>query len=71
MSVFDIYGKLVPALSTLKADVRICVKETNGWEMPVSPELRTKWIENFWRLEKLKGMQFSRPILTKTQSTRN
>ena len=36
------------------------------WEMPVSPELRTKWIENFWRLEKLKGMQFSRPIMPKT-----
>ena len=59
-SVFDLPGKLVPILVGFKLDVRDAVRETKGWDDAVSPELRAKWVKNFLRMEKLKGIKFNR-----------
>ena len=59
-SVFDLYGKFTPAMTSLKVDLREAVKQTSGWDDSVSPELRSRWLKNFWKLEKLRGIKFER-----------
>ena len=59
-SVFDLYGKFTPTMTGLKVDLREAVKQTTGWDDPVPEELRSKWIKNFWKLEKLRGIKFER-----------
>ena len=61
LSVFDILGHLIPLTSRMKLDVRRMVKETESWDDAVTNEHRTKWVKNFLDLEKLKGLQFTRP----------
>ena len=62
-AIFDLPGKLAPILGILKVDLREAVEQTEGWDDPVPEELRSKWIKNFWMLEKLKGMKFQRAIM--------
>merc|ERR1719312_977534 len=52
-SIFDLPGKLAPILAILKVDLREAVEQTVGWDDPVPEEVRSKWIKNFWMLEKL------------------
>ena len=62
-SIFDLAGKLVPALITLKSDVSEAIKETKNWDDAVAPELRSKWVQNFMRIEDLRGIKFNRAIM--------
>ena len=57
---FDLLGKFVPISAGFKLDIRAAVQATQGWNDPVPEELRTKWIKNFWRLERLRGIKFER-----------
>ena len=59
-SLFDILGKFVPVDTKLKLDLRKAVQSTQGWDDPVPPELRSKWVDNFMMLEKLRGIRFKR-----------
>ena len=59
-SFFDLKGKFAPLTAGLKADMRTTVKKTLGWNDPMPPELRSKWLENLWLLEQLRGVQFTR-----------
>ena len=59
-SLFDILGKFAPIDTKLKLDLRKAVQTTQGWDDPVPPELRSKWVNNFWMLEKLRGIRFKR-----------
>ena len=59
-SLFDILGKFVPVDTKLKLDLRKAVQSTQGWDDPVPPELRSKWVDNFWMVEKLRGIRFKR-----------
>ena len=52
-SIFDLPGKLVPVLTALKADVSEAIMETKNWDDPVSPELRSRWVRNFLKIEEL------------------
>ena len=47
-------------IAVLKADLSEVVKSTIGWDDAVSLEVRSKWVENFWKIEKLKGIKFTR-----------
>ena len=62
-SIFDLPGKLVPVLTALKVDVSEAIKETKNWDDPVSPELRSKWVQNFLKIEQLRGIKFNRAIM--------
>ena len=44
----------------MKLDVSKAVKETSGWDEKVSVPLHDKWIDNFWTMHKLRGLQFQR-----------
>ena len=59
-AVFDILGKFVPITIGLTLDLREAVKQTEAWDDAVPDELRGKWVQNFLRLEKLKGIKFQR-----------
>ena len=59
-ALFDMYGKFVPVTAGMKLDIRAAVKMTQGWNDPVPEEIRSKWIKNFWNIEKLKGIKFER-----------
>ena len=59
-SIFDLPGKLVPILIGFKFDLRESINQTSGWDEPVSAEFRSKWVRNFLRIEKLRGIKFSR-----------
>ena len=62
-SIFDPLGKLAPIMSILKVDLREAVKMTEGWDDPVPEETRSKWINNFWMLEKLRGQKYQRATM--------
>ena len=59
-AIFDLLGKLSPVLAGLKSDLREVVRLTAGWDDPVSDEIRYKWIKNFWKMEQMRGIRFSR-----------
>ena len=59
-ALFDMYGKLTPLTAKMKLDVSKAVKETSGWDEKVSVPLHDKWIDNFWTMHKLRGLQFQR-----------
>ena len=59
-SLFDMVGKLAPLAAVLKMDLRKARKEAKQWDDAIPDDIRFKWVQNFWRLEKLKGMKFQR-----------
>ena len=59
-SIFDLMGKLAPVLAGLKVDLKDVVKITAGWDDSVDANIRSKWVENFWKIEQLKGIKFAR-----------
>ena len=59
-AVFDLLGKFTPVMIGLSKDLREAVKKTIGWDDPVPEEVRSKWVNNFWRLETLRGIKFQR-----------
>ena len=63
LSVFDIMGKMTPLTAKMKIDLRQAVKETEGWDDYVCDDLRSTWKNNFWMIEKMKGLKFHRAIM--------
>ena len=59
-SVWDLMGKFAPVTAGMKLDVRKTTKLTLGWTDPMPDVMRNKWLENFWTLEGLRGIKFSR-----------
>ena len=59
-SLYDPYGKLVPVSAAMKVHLRMAVLETEDWDNHVSKELRAVWVQNFWRMYKLRGLQYNR-----------
>ena len=59
-SIFDLLGKLTPITAGLSLDLRKAVKDTIGWDDPVSDIIRLKWVKNFHVLHQLRGIKFSR-----------
>ena len=62
-SIFDIQGRLAPILIGMKSDLRQVVRSTSSWDEAMSSELRSKWLANFWTLEKLRGINFQRAVM--------
>ena len=62
-SIYDIIGKFVPVLMGLKLDLREVVQLTSSWDEPMTSELRNKWLQNFWKLEQLRGLNFHRAVM--------
>ena len=62
-AIFYMYGKFAPITAGLKVDLRMAVKLTTNWDDPVPDELRGKWVLNFWRIEKLRGLKFHRAVM--------
>ena len=59
-SIYDLLGKLAPILAGLKVDLSEVVKLTIGWDDPVTLDVRAKWVENFWKIERMRGIRFNR-----------
>jgi hypothetical protein len=62
-SIFDITGKLVTNLVISTILLRKTMQETQGWDDPISSDLRNKWLTQFLLWEKLRGVQFSRAMM--------
>ena len=62
-SFYDILGKLVPIENVLKIDLREANESTKDWDDRLPDKIHNKWIQNFLRLEKLKGIKFYRAIM--------
>ena len=59
-SVYDPFGKFLPITSRMKVSMRRAVAETEIWDGILTAETRSIWVKNFWMLEKLRGMKFTR-----------
>ena len=59
-ALWDITGKFTPITASMKLLLRKTVSETTGWDDSLSMELRSKWIKEFWRIQKMKGVRFNR-----------
>ena len=62
-SVYDLTGLLAPVLAGVKCLMRDTVKATNDWDEEIPGDLRNKWLEAFLTLEKLRGIEFDRPVM--------
>ena len=62
-TIFDPLGKLIPITAGLSLDLRDSVKATIQWDDCIGEELRNKWVKNFLKIEKLKGIKFQRAKL--------
>ena len=62
-SIFDPLGKFIPLTAGLSVDLRESVKATVQWDDSIGDHLRNKWVENFLRIEKMKGIKFQRAKL--------
>ena len=62
-SIYDPAGKLIPITTSLKLDVRLATEETSDWDDIVSTNLRAKWVNNFLRIEQMRGIRFNRAIM--------
>ena len=60
LSYYDILQLAMPVTAGMKRDLRRVMKETDGWDTKVTDELRSIWVKNLWKLEKLKGLKFVR-----------
>ena len=59
-SLFDVFGKNLPQTAAMKVHLRKAVIETTEWDGVLTSETRLLWVNNFWRLHKLRGLQFAR-----------
>ena len=59
-ALFDILGKFAPINAKLLIDCRLVTESTEGWDDPVGPDVRSKWVQNFMLLERLRGIRFKR-----------
>ena len=55
----------------MKVDLRQAVMETVEWDGVLTKETRSAWVRNFWRLHKLRGLQFSRPRIPEDAANTN
>ena len=60
-ALYDPYEKLTPLTAKMKVDVSRVMKQTNSWDDQVPTPLHDKWLDNFWQIQRLKGLQFRRP----------
>ena len=56
-------GKYVPFENILKIDLREANEMTKDWDDRLPDNLHNKWIQNFIRVEKLKGLKFYRAVM--------
>ena len=61
--IYDPLGKLAPALALAKLLLRLTNNSTVGWDDPMPAPVRKRWVDVFWRLEMLRGLKFSRPVM--------
>ena len=62
-SVWDLLGHLTPVMPRLKIDLRDTFKTTEGWDTAMPPDLRQRWVQNLWLLERLRGLKFTRAVM--------
>ena len=49
----------------MKLDVSKAMKQTSSWDEEVPTSLHDVWLDNFWKIQRLKGLQFQRPRIPK------
>ena len=64
-ALYDPLGKLEPIKAMLKVHEREVVQATADWDSVVDANLRSKWVQNFLTMEKLKGIRFNRARMPK------
>ena len=64
-SVWDLLGKLTPVMPRMKVDLRETFVQLGpgNWDTAMSPDLRQRWVRNFWVLEQLRGLKFTRAVM--------
>ena len=64
-SVWDLTGKLAPLLAGMKVNLRETFLSVGpgNWDEPMPPDLRQKWVKNFWLIEQLRGLKYERAVM--------
>ena len=62
-SIWDLLGHLTPIMPKIKIDLRETFQRTVDWDSAMPSDLRQKWVSNFWLIEQLRGLKFSRAIM--------
>ena len=62
-SLWDLLGHLTPIMPKIKIDLRETFKQTSDWDSPMPLDLRQRWVSNFWLIEQLRGLKFTRAIM--------
>ena len=61
--IWDLFGLLTPVLAGVKCLMRETVRQTEDWDSPISSELQNKWLKEFIRIDNLRGISFTRPVM--------
>ena len=62
-SLWDLLGKLAPVTPLLKLDLRETFKRTEDWDSAMPSDLRQNWVRNFWLMEQLRGLKYTRAVM--------
>ena len=62
-SLCNLLGKLAPIMNGLKLDLRETFQRTDSWDEGMPPDLRQRWVENFWLFDRLKWLRYEREVM--------
>ena len=62
-SWWDIRGIIAPFMPGPKLDLRETFQRTEGWDETIPTDLRQRWVKNFWMIEQLRGLKYSRAVM--------
>ena len=61
MEIFYLRGLLIPLTGRFKRYLRDISAPTPSWDHSVNSIRRSRWVQNFLDVERLRGMKFTRP----------
>merc|ERR1712101_94093 len=62
-SFFNLTRKFTPILAGQSLLYRETAKASEGWDVPISMDLRQRWVKRFHTLEQLRGLKFNRAVM--------
>jgi len=61
--IFDITGKVMPLISSMKLDLHTLVQRKLEWDDPIPEDLKSTWISNFSMMKSISTLRFKRTII--------
>ena len=61
--VYDLTGKIMPIISSMKIDLHELVERKLDWDDVIPDNLRSVWVSNFEMIQELKDLRYNRAVI--------